>query len=63
MSGDYEPSAGRNEFDTDPTKSKSKFKFDRNMAANFLEWARAGIGAHVNNKIAERALEAEKPFL
>jgi hypothetical protein len=31
--------------------------------ANFLEFARAGIGAAVNNKIAERALEAEKPFL
>jgi hypothetical protein len=28
-----------------------------------LEVTRAGIGAHVNNKIAERALKAEKPLL
>jgi hypothetical protein len=31
--------------------------------ANFLELARAGIGASINNKIADRALKAEKPLL
>ena len=36
---------------------------DKTKLANFLELARAGIGAAVNNKIAKRALEAEKPFL
>jgi hypothetical protein len=36
---------------------------DKTKLASFLELARAGIGASVNNKIAERALEAEKPFL
>jgi hypothetical protein len=36
---------------------------DKTKLANFLEIARAGVGYAVNNKIAERALEAEKPFL
>lgn len=36
---------------------------DKNKLADYLEYARAGIGASINNKIAERALEAEKPFL
>ena len=58
-----EPSAGMTVTDEDINGNKSKFVFDRNKAADFLEWTRAGIGAHVNNKIAKRALEAEKPFL
>ena len=37
--------------------------FDRTKMADFLELTRAGITAAVNNKIADRALEAEKPFL
>lgn len=36
---------------------------NKDKLAGFLELTRVGIGAAVNNKIAERALEAEKPFL
>lgn len=36
---------------------------NKTKLADYLEYARAGIGAFVNNKIAKRALEAEKPFL
>lgn len=36
---------------------------DKNKLAGFVELTRAGIGAAVNNKIADRALEAEKPLL
>lgn len=36
---------------------------DKTKLADYLEYARTGIGASINNKIAERALEAEKPFL
>jgi hypothetical protein len=36
---------------------------NKTKLADFLDWTRAGIGFGVNNKIAERALEAEKPFL
>ena len=58
-----EPSAGMDVTETDVHDNNSKFVFDRNKAADFLEYTRAGIGAHVNNKIAERALENEKPLL
>lgn len=36
---------------------------DRNKLAGFLDIARAGIESSLNNKIAERYLKAEKPFL
>ena len=36
---------------------------NKTKMANFLDFVRAGIGASVNNKIAQRALDAEKPFL
>lgn len=36
---------------------------NKDKLAGFLELARVGIGSAVNNKIAERALEVEKPFL
>lgn len=36
---------------------------DKTKLADFIELTRAGITASVNNKIADRALEAEKPFL
>lgn len=52
--------------DADPLKqykNKEKSIINKNKLANFLELTRAGIGASVNDKIAERALEAEKPFL
>ena len=58
-----DPSAGMTVTEDNINGNKNKFVFDRNKFANFLEWARAGIGAGVNKKIAERALEAEKPFL
>lgn len=59
-SSGFDPSY--NETNTTPT-TKSKFTFDKNNLANFLELVRAGIGASVNNKIAERAIESEKPLL
>lgn len=46
----------------DPSKSFNK-PIDKTKLADFLELTRAGIGASVNNKIADRALAAEKPFL
>lgn len=61
------PSAGMNF--TKDIKSKNSntvggFKsINKDKLAGFLELTRVGIGAAVNNKIAERALEAEKPFL
>lgn len=39
------------------------FNIDKNKLANFLDLAKAGIGMSVNNKIAQRALDAEKPLL
>lgn len=46
----------------DPSKSFNK-PINKTKLADFLELTRAGIGASVNNKIADRALAAEKPFL
>ena len=58
-------SAGRNIYDE--TKDKklqlNPTQINRTKLADFLELTRAGIGASVNNKIADRALKAEKPFL
>ena len=42
---------------------KNLLSVDKTKLANFLDFARAGIGVSVNNKIAQRALDAEKPFL
>ena len=36
---------------------------DKNKLAGFLDIARAGIETSLNNRIADRALKAEKPFL
>ena len=61
-----EDSKGRNlKVDDHLKKDKNlgQKPLDKTKMANFLEFARAGIGAAVNNKVAERALEAEKPFL
>ena len=67
ITGTKTPSAGMNF--TPDSKSKnsntvggSNF-INKDKLAGFLELTRVGIGAAVNNKIAERALEAEKPFL
>lgn len=43
-------------------KSQNK-PINKTKLADFLELTRAGIGASVNNKIADRALAVEKPFL
>lgn len=61
-----EDSKGMNLKEEDPlkqSKNQDQKPLDKTKMANFLEFARAGIGAAVNNKVAERALEAEKPFL
>ena len=36
---------------------------DKEKLANFLDFTKVGIGTSVNNKITDRTLEAEKPFL
>ena len=63
-----EESSGMNLSDSVQNKvgkglNKAITSIDKNKLANFLELTRAGIGVAVNNKIADRALEAEKPFL
>ncbi len=66
------PSAGMNITETGGDENKQKLgstiqqglsNIDKTKLANYLELARAGVGYSINNKIAERALEAEKPFL
>lgn len=62
-----EESAGMNLTDdkNNPTnlfKSQNK-PINKTKLADFLELTRAGVGASINNKIADRALTAEKPFL
>ena len=61
------PSAGMNFTQGSQSKNSNTvggFKsINKDKLAGFLELTRVGIGAAVNNKIAERALEAEKPFL
>ena len=42
---------------------KTSASIDKTKLADFIELTRAGITAYVNNKVADRALEAEKPFL
>ena len=63
-----DPSAGMNlngggSGDGSGKKGLNIKPFDRTKMADFIELTRAGITAAVNNKIADRALEAEKPFL
>lgn len=63
-----EESAGMNWWQRTTKKAgegitKAFSSIDKTKLADYLEYARAGIGASINNKIAERALEAEKPFL
>lgn len=61
-----DPSYGMNTFDN---KIKTGINnliskpIDKNKLAGFLDIARAGIESSLNNRIAERALKAEKPFL
>ena len=66
-----EDSSGFNLFDDSKfgTNIKNTFNnitskpIDKNKLAGFLDITRAGIEASLNNRIADRALEAEKPFL
>ena len=63
-----DPSAGMNlngggSGDGSDKKGLNIKPFNRTKMADFIELTRAGITAAVNNKIADRALEAEKPFL
>ena len=61
---DGDTSFGMNITDTPDPKSKNKLNWiNKAKLSDFLQLTRAGIGYAVNNKIAERALEAEKPFL
>lgn len=40
-----------------------EFSLNKEKLANYLEYTKGAIGLGVNNKIAERAINAEKPFL
>lgn len=56
-------SAGMTIFN-DKVREKTDIKnINRERLADFLDFTRAGIGTSINNKIAERALKAEKPLL
>ena len=62
---DAEKSSGVNIYDPlasykNPSQTRP---IDKTKIANFLDFARAGLEASTNNKIAKRALAAEKPFL
>ena len=61
------PSAGMNLTPDSQSKNSNTAggfnSINKDKLAGFLELTRVGIGSAVNNKIAERALEAEKPFL
>lgn len=47
-----------------PDKEKGKpFAIDKERLANFLELSKTGMGLSVNNKVTQRAIDAEKPFL
>lgn len=67
--GSSEESNGFNVFEDVKSGIKNTFDklsskpIDKNKLAGFLDIARAGIETSLNNKIADRALKAEKPFL
>lgn len=56
-------SAGINFFSSDKDRQFERGNIDKQHLANFLDFARAGLGSSINNKIADRALKAEVPFL
>jgi hypothetical protein len=58
---DTDPSAGMHTSDKE-NKNNSKFINKINLT-NTLELLRSGIGYATNNKIADRAIAAEKPLL
>ena len=64
LEAEKEDSFGMNFVPDGTSKNKNKLNWlNRAKLSDFLQLTRAGIGYAVNNKIAERALEAEKPFL
>ena len=60
---DEEESAGMHLKEIGDALKNSTKTIDKGKLADYLELARAGLGASVNNKVAKRALAAEKPFL
>ena len=63
-SGSDEDSSGMNLTSiNNPLKNAISQPINKTKLADFLEYTRAGIGAAINNKVADRALEAEKPLL
>ena len=64
LSKDYleEISAGINVFNND-SQNNTTFSLNKEKLANYLEYAKGAIGLGINNKIAKRAIDAEKPFL
>lgn len=58
-----DPSAGMKLFNDKVKEKVGTMGINKTRLADFLEFARAGLGASINNKIAERALKAEVPFL
>lgn len=60
---DFDPSAGMTIFKDKVREKTDITNINRERIADFLDFTRAGIGTSINNKIAERALKAEKPLL
>ena len=56
-------SAGMKVIPQNTKQTKKPWSINKTQLANWLDLTRAGIGIGVNNKLAERALAAEKPFL
>lgn len=56
-------SAGMNIFGNKPKGSSRNYTINRDRLSDFIDFTRAGLGAYVNNKIAQRAIDSEKPFL
>ena len=56
-------SAGITVIPQNTKQTKKPWSINKTQLANWLDLTRAGIGIGVNNKLAERALAAEKPFL
>lgn len=57
-----EISAGINVSNND-SQNNTTFSLNKEKLANYLEYTKGAIGLGINNKIAERAIDAEKPFL
>jgi hypothetical protein len=58
-----EVSAGMDTSGKSNNNDNIKFSLNKEKLANYLEYVKGSIGLGVNNKIAERANDTEKPFL